>query len=169
MFAGGAALGPVVGGWLLEHYWWGSVFFINVPIIAVFLVAAVLLLPESRDPRPGRIDVLSIVLSMTAMLPFVFGIKQAAEHGFSDPALLGFGVGIASGVLFVRRQHRLVDPLIDMTLFSDRVFSGAIVANLLSLMGTRASSTSQRSSSSSWSASPPCRRRPCCCRDCWSR
>jgi DHA2 family multidrug resistance protein-like MFS transporter len=135
MFAGGAALGPVVGGWLLEHFWWGSVFFINVPIIAIFLVAAVFLLPESRDPRPGRIDGLSIVLSMTAMLPFVFGIKQAAEHGFSDPALIGFGVGIASGVLFVRRQRRLVDPLIDMTLFSDRVFSGAIVANLLSLMG----------------------------------
>ena len=135
MFAGGAALGPVVGGWLLEHFWWGSVFFINVPIIAVFLVAAVLLLPESRDPSPGRIDVPSIVLSMTAMLPFVFGIKQAAEHGLSDPALIGFGVGIASGVMFVRRQHRLVNPLIDMTLFSDRVFSGAIVANLLSLMG----------------------------------
>ncbi|MEV7398014.1 MFS transporter [Aeromicrobium sp. NPDC092404] len=135
MFAGGAALGPVVGGWLLEHFWWGSVFFINVPIIAVFLVAAVFLLPESRDPRPGRIDLASIVLSMTAMLPFVFGIKQAAEHGLSDPTLIGLGVGIVSGVLFVRRQRRIADPLIDMTLFSDRVFSGAIVANLLSLMG----------------------------------
>jgi DHA2 family multidrug resistance protein-like MFS transporter len=135
MFAGGAALGPVVGGWLLEHFWWGSVFFINVPIIVMFLVAAVFLLPESRDPRPGRVDIPSIALSMTAMLPFVIGIKQAAEHGFTDAALIGFGVGVASGVLFVRRQRRLVDPLIDMTLFSDRVFSGAIVANLLSLMG----------------------------------
>ena len=135
MFAGGAALGPVVGGWLLEHFWWGSVFFINVPIILVFLVAAVFLLPESRDPRPGRVDVLSIALSMTAMLPFVFGIKQVAEHGFNDLALIGFGVGVVSGVSFVRRQRRLVDPMIDMTLFSDRVFSGAIVANLLSLMG----------------------------------
>ncbi|AXT86393.1 MFS transporter [Aeromicrobium sp. A1-2] len=134
-FAGGAALGPVVGGWLLEHFWWGSVFLINVPIIAIFLVAAVFLLPESRDPRPGRIDLPSIFLSMTAMLPFVVGIKQVAEHGFSDLALLGFSTGIISGVLFVRRQKRLVDPMVDMSLFSDRIFSGAIVANLLSLMG----------------------------------
>jgi DHA2 family multidrug resistance protein-like MFS transporter len=134
-FAGGAALGPVVGGWLLQHFWWGSVFFINVPIIAIFLVAAVFLLPESRDPRPGRIDLVSIALSMTAMLPFVFGIKQVAEHGPSGLALEAFAVGIVSGVLFVRRQRRIVDPLIDLTLFSDRVFSGAIVANLLSLMG----------------------------------
>ncbi|MBC7632169.1 MFS transporter [Aeromicrobium sp.] len=135
MFAGGAALGPVVGGWLLEHFWWGSVFFINVPIIIVFLVAATVLLPESRDPRPGRIDVVSIVLSMTTMLPLVVGIKQVAEHGFSDLALTGFGVGVASAVAFIRRQRRLRDPMIDMSLFSDRVFSGAIVANLLSLMG----------------------------------
>jgi DHA2 family multidrug resistance protein-like MFS transporter len=135
MFAGGAALGPVVGGWLLEHLWWGSVFFINVPIIVGFLALAVFLLPESRDPSPGRVDVPSIGLSMTAMLPFVFGIKQLAEHGFSDLALTGFAVGMLSTVAFVRRQHRLVDPMIDMTLFSDRVFSGAIVANLLSLMG----------------------------------
>jgi DHA2 family multidrug resistance protein-like MFS transporter len=134
-FAGGAALGPVVGGWLLEHYWWGSVFLINVPIIVVFVVVAVFLLPESRDPHPGRVDVLSIVLSMTAMLPFVIGIKQVAENGPTDIALTGFAVGITSAVLFVRRQRRLVDPMIDMTLFSDRVFSGAIVANLLSLMG----------------------------------
>ncbi|MEJ7634747.1 MFS transporter [Aeromicrobium sp.] len=134
-FAGGAALGPVVGGWLLEHFWWGSVFFINVPIIIVFLAAAIFLLPESRDPRPGRVDLISIVLSLTSMLPFVVGIKQVAEHGFSDLALAGFAVGITSGVVFVRRQHRLVDPMIDMTMFSDRVFSGAIVANLLSLMG----------------------------------
>jgi DHA2 family multidrug resistance protein-like MFS transporter len=135
MFAGGAALGPVVGGWLLEHFWWGSVFFINVPIMVAFLALAVFLLPESRDPSPGRVDVPSIGLSMTAMLPFVFGIKQLAEHGFSDLALTGLAVGILSTVAFVRRQHRLVDPMIDMTLFSDRVFSGAIVANLLSLMG----------------------------------
>jgi DHA2 family multidrug resistance protein-like MFS transporter len=135
MFAGGAALGPVVGGWLLEHYWWGSVFFINVPIIIVFIGAAIFLLPESRDPSPGRVDIPSIVLSLTAMLPTVFGIKQLAEQGFSDVAMTGFAVGIVSAVAFVRRQRRLVDPMIDLALFSDRVFSGAIVANLLSLMG----------------------------------
>ncbi len=135
MFAGGAALGPVVGGWLLEHYWWGSVFFINVPIIMAFLAAAVFLLPESRDPRPGRVDLPSIGLSLSTMLPLVLGIKQLAEHGFSDVSLVSFAVGILSAVAFVRRQRRIVDPMIDLALFSDRIFSGAIVANLLSLMG----------------------------------
>jgi DHA2 family multidrug resistance protein-like MFS transporter len=135
MFAGGAALGPVVGGWLLEHYWWGSVFFINVPIIIVFIGAAVFLLPESRDPRPGRIDIPSIGLSLSAMLPTVMGIKQFAEHGFSDVSVTAFAVGILSAVAFVRRQRRIADPMIDLALFSDRIFTGAIVANLLSLMG----------------------------------
>ena len=135
MFAGGAALGPVVGGWLLEHFWWGSVFFINVPIIVIFLAAAVFLLPESRDPRPGRIDVPSIGLSLATMLPIVFAIKQFAEHGISDLTLLSLGLGVVSGVVFVRRQRRIDDPMIDLALFSDRIFSGAIVANLLSLMG----------------------------------
>jgi DHA2 family multidrug resistance protein-like MFS transporter len=135
MFAGGAALGPVVGGWLLERFWWGSVFFINVPIIVIFLIAAVLLLPESRDPRPGRIDVPSIGLSLATMLPIVFAIKQFAEHGINGLTLLSLAVGVVSAVVFVRRQRRIVDPMIDLALFSDRVFSGAIVANLLSLMG----------------------------------
>ncbi len=135
MFAGGAALGPVVGGWLLERFWWGSVFFINVPIIVIFLIVAVVLLPESRDPRPGRIDVPSIGLSLATMLPIVLAIKQFAEHGISDLMLVSLGVGVSSAVAFVRRQGRIADPMIDLALFSDRVFSGAIVANLLSLMG----------------------------------
>jgi DHA2 family multidrug resistance protein-like MFS transporter len=135
MFSGGAALGPIVGGWLLEHYWWGSVFLINVPIIVIFLGLAFVLLPESKDPNPGRVDVLSIVLSLAAMFPIVFGIKQFAEHGASDLTLTSFGVGIMSVVAFVRRQNRLTSPMLDMALFSNRVFSGAIVSNLLSLMG----------------------------------
>jgi DHA2 family multidrug resistance protein-like MFS transporter len=134
-FAGGSALGPIVGGWLLEHFWWGSVFLINVPLIALFLVLAVLLLPESRDPSPGRIDVPSIVLSMTAMLPVVFAIKQVAEHGLNEVVVTALVVGVVSGYAFIRRQRRLANPLIDLSLFSDRVFSGAIGANLLSFMG----------------------------------
>ena len=135
MFSGGAALGPIVGGWLLEHYWWGSVFLINVPIIVIFLALVYVLLPESKDPNPGRVDVLSIGLTLTAMFPIVFGIKQLAEHGASDLALTAFGVGIMSLIAFVRRQNRLASPMLDMTLFSNRVFNGAIVSNLLSLMG----------------------------------
>lgn len=135
MFSGGAALGPIVGGWLLEHYWWGSVFLINVPLIAIFLGLAYVFLPESKDPDPGRIDVLSIGLSLSSMLPMVFGIKQFAEHGASDLALISFAVGILSVIAFVRRQGRLESPMLDMSLFSNSVFNGAIVSNLLSLMG----------------------------------
>lgn len=135
MFSGGAALGPIAGGWLLEHYWWGSVFLINVPLIVAFLALTYWFLPESRDPDPGRIDLASIALSMTAMLPIVFGIKKFAESGASDLALTAFGVGIVSAVAFVRRQRGRHAPMLDLSLFANRMFSGAIVSNLLSLMG----------------------------------
>jgi DHA2 family multidrug resistance protein-like MFS transporter len=134
-FAGGAALGPVMGGYLLEHFWWGSVFLVNVPIIIVFLAAATFLVPESRDPRPRRLDVSGIVWSMTAMLPFVYGIKQLAEHGLSAEPLGAMALGAFGGAMFVRRLKTSTHPLIDVGLFSDRVFSGAIGANLLSMMG----------------------------------
>lgn len=135
MFSGGAALGPIVGGYLLEHFWWGSVFLINVPLIVIFLGLAFVFLPESKDPNPGRFDVISIVLSLTAMLPIVFGIKQLAQHGVTDLAFVGFVLGVASAVAFVRRQGRLPAPMLDLSLFDNRVFNGAIVSNLLSLMG----------------------------------
>lgn len=134
-FAGGAALGPVVGGYLLEHLWWGSVFLVNVPIIVVFLVAAALLVPESRDPHPGQLDIIGIAWSMTAMLPFVFGIKQVAEHGLAAGPLGAIALGVVGGVMFVHRQKTASHPLIDLGLFSNRAFSGAIGANLLSMMG----------------------------------
>jgi DHA2 family multidrug resistance protein-like MFS transporter len=134
-FAGGAALGPVMGGYLLEHLWWGSVFLVNVPIIVLFLAAAGFLVPESRDPHPGRLDVSGIVWSMAAMLPFVYGIKQLAEHGLSPVPLGAMLLGVAGAAMFVRRLNTSTHPLIDPALFSDRVFSGAIGANLLSMMG----------------------------------
>ncbi|MEO6472477.1 MAG: MFS transporter [Aeromicrobium sp.] len=135
MFSGGAALGPIVGGWLLEHFWWGSVFFINVPLIILFLALAYVFLPESKDPSPGRVDLASIALSLTTMLPIVLGIKELAAHGLSDLAMTAFGVGIMSAFAFVRRQARLTSPMLDLSLFGNRVFNGAIVSNLLSLMG----------------------------------
>jgi DHA2 family multidrug resistance protein-like MFS transporter len=134
-FSGGAALGPVVGGYLLEHLWWGSVFLVNVPIIVVFVGAAALLVPESRDPKPGRLDVLGIGWSMVAMLPFVYGIKQLAEHGLAVGPLGAMALGVLGAVMFVHRQATAAHPLIDLGLFSDRAFSGAIGANLLSMVG----------------------------------
>ncbi len=135
MFSGGAVLGPVIGGYLLEHFWWGSVFLINVPVILVFIPAALWALPESRDPNPGRFDPLSIVLSLTAMVPMVFAIKHIASHGLDDLAWACLALGIGSGWVFVRRQRTSVSPMLDLSLFKNPVFSGALIANALSLMG----------------------------------
>jgi DHA2 family multidrug resistance protein-like MFS transporter len=130
---GGIALGPLVGGVLLEHYWWGSVFLINVPIVVVFLIAGAWLLPESRDPDPGRFDLLSAALSMAAIVPLVYAVKHAIGSGVDAQVLLTAAAGLVSGVLFVRRQRRAADPLIDVTLFRNGAFSGAVVANFVAV------------------------------------
>ncbi|HCU79115.1 MAG TPA: MFS transporter, partial [Microbacterium sp.] len=83
MFSAGAALGPIVGGVLLEHFSWGSVFLMAVPVLVPLLVLAPLLVPESRNPDAGRVDAVSIVLSMAMMVPIVWAIKEFAVHGFS--------------------------------------------------------------------------------------
>ncbi|MGH3691748.1 MAG: MFS transporter [Microbacterium sp.] len=133
-FSAGSALGPIVGGILLEHFAWGSVFLIAVPVLIPLLIAAPLLVPESRDPNPGRIDLISIALSMATMIPVVYAIKSLAVDGPSLKAgawaLLGFGMGY----LFVRRQLRVKSPMLDMALFKRGSFSGAILVNLLSVV-----------------------------------
>lgn len=133
-FSAGSALGPIVGGFLLEHFAWGSVFLIAVPVLIPLLIAALLLVPESRDPHPGRIDLISIALSMATMIPIVYAIKSLAVDGLSLSAggwaLLGFGMGY----LFVRRQLRSKTPMLDMKLFRRGSFSGAILVNLLSVV-----------------------------------
>ncbi|MFD6419723.1 MFS transporter [Streptomyces sp. NPDC060194] len=131
----GAAVGPVVGGFLLEHFWWGSVFLINLPVMAVLVLVGVKLLPESRDPNPGPWDLLSVLLSLVGMVGVVYAIKEAAAHG------AGWGVAVAAalGVIglygFVRRQLTLPSPLLDMRLFRHRGFSGAVLADLLTILG----------------------------------
>src|SRR5690606_32696269 len=129
MFSGGAVLGPVLGGYLLEHFWWGSVFLINVPLIAVFVPAALATVPESRDPRPGPFDPVSVVLSLLAMAPTVFAVKHGATVGLDDLTIAALASGLTAGWLFVRRQRRSAAPMIDLTLFADPVFSGALTAN----------------------------------------
>ena len=138
-FSGGAALGPILGGWLLEHFFWGSVFLINLPVMALILVLVPLLVRESRNPDSGRIDLTSVLLSLGAMLPVVYGIKKTATDGLAVAPVLSLLVGLALGYLFVRRQTRLSDPLIDVDLFRSRVFSVAVVTNLMvvfSLVGS---------------------------------
>ncbi|MBW8871587.1 MAG: MFS transporter, partial [Leifsonia sp.] len=133
-FAAGSALGPIVGGLLLEHFWWGSVFLLAVPVLIPLLVLAPLLVRESRDPAPGPVDVPGIVLSLLTMAPVVYGIKTLAVDGFSPVAVLAIAVGVGCGALFVRRQLRRPIPMLDMRLFTRPAFSGAVVVNLLSVV-----------------------------------
>ena len=117
-FSAGAAIGPLVGGGLLEYFWWGSVFLINVPVMILLLVAAPSLLPEFRDPDARRLDLASALLSIAAVLATIYGLKQIAEHGPAAAPLLSIVVGLLLGAVFVRRQARLDDPLLDLRLFA---------------------------------------------------
>ncbi|GGI47374.1 DHA2 family multidrug resistance protein-like MFS transporter [Agromyces flavus] len=133
-FAAGSALGPIVGGVLLEHFAWGSVFLLAVPVLVPLLVLLPLLIPESRDPAPGRIDVPSILLSLTAMGGTVYGIKHLATEGIDPIGLAAVVVGPALGVVFVRRQLRAETPMLDMRLFRTGSFGGGVLVNLLSVI-----------------------------------
>lgn len=132
-FSVGIALGPVLGGVLLEMFWWGSVFLLGVPVMVVLLVSAPLLLPEYRDPGAGRVDLISVALSLVTVLPAIYGIKRGAEHGVDIWSVAFLVLGVAFGVAFVLRQRQLADPLLDLRLFGDRAFSTALLVLLLGL------------------------------------
>jgi DHA2 family multidrug resistance protein-like MFS transporter len=131
-FSAGGAIGPLAGGVLLEWFWWGSVFLLAVPVMAMLLALGPFLLPEFRDPAAGRPDPLSAVLSLAAVLPVIYGLKQLAQDGLGWPPALSIVAGLALGVGFVRRQQRLADPLLDLRLFANRAFSASLVTNTLS-------------------------------------
>ncbi|MFI5621584.1 MFS transporter [Streptomyces sp. NPDC051567] len=133
MFSLGIAIGPVVGGAMLELFWWGSVFLLGVPIMLLLLVVGPILLPEYRDPDAGRLDLASVGLSLAAILPIVYGLKELANNGIGAVAVLTIVIGLALGVLFVRRQRTLTSPLLDLGLFSNRTFATALVALLVSM------------------------------------
>jgi DHA2 family multidrug resistance protein-like MFS transporter len=123
----GVAVGPVIGGVLLQMFWWGSVFLIGVPVMVVLLIAAPILLPEYRDTTAGRLDLTSVGLSLAAILPIIYGMKELARSGVGTWAVVAVVVGLAAGIAFVRRQRRLPDPLLDLRLFADRAFRTALV------------------------------------------
>ncbi|MEU4765113.1 MFS transporter [Actinosynnema sp. NPDC023794] len=125
-FMGGMVIGPVVGGVLLEHFWWGSVFLMAVPVMVLLLAAAPKLLPEYRDTAAGRLDLASVVLSLGAILPIVYALKETAKDGVSLLNVVVLVVGVAVGVVFVRRQRGLADPVLDLRLFRVRAFSAAV-------------------------------------------
>ncbi|NKY35311.1 MFS transporter [Nocardia speluncae] len=134
MFALGMAAGPIVGGILVAHFWWGAVFLLAVPVSVATLVAAPALLPEFRNDT-SRLDLWSVALSLAALLPAIFAIKHAAAHGIDAQVLAAAALGGAGTIAFVRRQLRLREPLLDIRLFTDRSFSAALSVLLIGLAG----------------------------------
>jgi EmrB/QacA subfamily drug resistance transporter len=125
----GVAIGPVVGGALLEHFWWGSVFLINVPILILGITATSSLVPESRDPKPGRIDVAGVLLSIAGLVLLVYGIINGGDHGFGRPQAWGsLAGGIAMLAAFVVVERRIQYPSLDVKLFSNPRFSAAVAS-----------------------------------------
>jgi DHA2 family multidrug resistance protein-like MFS transporter len=132
-FSAGGAIGPVLGGVLLEHYWWGSVFLLALPVMALLLVLGPRVLPEYRDPGAGRLDLVSAVMSLVAVLAVVFGLKLSAQDGLGWLPAAAVLVGLVVGVIFVRRQLRLADPMIDLRLFRNTAFNASLATNLVGI------------------------------------
>ncbi len=138
-FMGGGALGPLVGGVLLQYFWWGSVFLVAVPTMLVLVLTVPFLVPEFRPAGSGRIDLVSVAMSLVTPLAVVYGIKSLAADGVGPSSLGAIAAGVVVGVLFVRRQRRLDSPLLDLSLFRIPAFAvpagGMIVVGML-LFGT---------------------------------
>ncbi|MGW6510930.1 MFS transporter, partial [Streptomyces niveus] len=129
--AGGVALGSVLSGVMLNHFWWGSIFLINVPAMLLLLVLVPVLVPEFKDPEPGRFDLLSVPLSMGSVLPIVYGLKELAAEGFGTAVAVSLSAGLLIGYVFVRRQRTHTDAMISRELFRGRGFGSGVVLNAL--------------------------------------
>lgn len=125
----GSVIGPLVGGFMLEHFWWGSVFLLAVPAMLLLLLTGPFLLPEYKDPNPGRLDFTSVFLAISAVLATIYGIKEFAKDGldgFTGAPIVALVVGIALGIVFARRQLHLTHPLLDLSLFANAKFSASL-------------------------------------------
>ena len=127
----GGAIGPLLGGVLLEHLWWGSLFLVGVPVMVLLLIVGPILLPEFRDDRAGRLDPISALLSLGGVLAVIFGLKRIAEAGLAWLPAASIVAGVAVGAAFVRRQRQLADPLIDLRLFRAPAFSASLASYML--------------------------------------
>ncbi|MFN8520132.1 MAG: MFS transporter [Chloroflexota bacterium] len=132
-FSAGSAVGPLAGGFVLEHFWWGAVFLLALPVVALLLLLGPVVLPEYRDPDAGRLDLASAVMSLVAVLAVILGLKQLAQDGLDPVAIGSMLLGVVVGALWVRRQLRLPDPMIDLRLLRERAFSAALSINFLTV------------------------------------
>jgi MFS transporter, DHA2 family, multidrug resistance protein len=130
-FSAGAFVGPSIGGPLLELFWWGSVFLMAVPVMALVLVLGPVLLPEYRDPNPGRFDLVSAAMSLVAVLAAIYGLKQIVQDGVGTLPALAIAAGVAIGLVFMQRQRNVNDPLIDLRLFRAPAFAVSLGAYFL--------------------------------------
>jgi len=127
----GGIIGPLLGGVVLEYFWWGSVFLLGVPVMVLLLLVGPRLLPEFRDPVAEPVDIFSAVLSLAGVLLVIYGLKRVAENGPELPAFISVAAGVIVGVVFVRRQPKLAHPLIDLRLFRSPTFTTALATYLL--------------------------------------
>jgi DHA2 family multidrug resistance protein-like MFS transporter len=132
-FSAGGAIGPVLGGVLLEYFWWGSVFLLTLPVMGLLLVLGPRVLPEFRNPEAGRLDLRSAGMSLAGVLAVIYALKQIAQDGFGTLPALSILAGLVIGFLFLRRQRRLADPLIDLGLFRIPAFNVSLATNVLSV------------------------------------
>ncbi len=130
-FSAGSAIGPLIGGALLEYFWWGSVFLLGVPVMLLLLALGPMLLPEARDPNASRLDVISAGLSLGAVLLVIYGVKQSAQDGLNALSALAILAGLVIAGIFVRRQRTLADPLLDLGLFRSPAFSASLITYTL--------------------------------------
>jgi EmrB/QacA subfamily drug resistance transporter len=135
----GVAAGPITGGWLLEHFWWGSIFFVNVPIAVVAIVGGVLFVPTSRDPATPPVDVAGLILSAIGVTALVYTIIEGPTYGWtSGRSIAGFGLAAAVLSVFAWWERRRRYPMLDLSVFANRRFSGgslAVTAGFLTLFG----------------------------------
>jgi MFS transporter, DHA2 family, multidrug resistance protein len=132
-FSAGGVVGPILGGILLAQFWWGSVFLLAVPFMAALLLLGPRLLPEYRDPSAGRLDLLSVALSLIAILALVFGLKQLAQDGVGALSIGAIAVGLVVGAVWARRQLTSDDPMFDLRLFRIPRFTTSLLINFLAI------------------------------------
>jgi len=139
VMTGGIALGSVLSGVLVQYFWWGSVFLVNLPAMALLLVLGPVLLPESKNPSPGPFDWVSVPLSLAAVLPVIYGLKEIPSEGWHPLYVVSVAVGLLFAALFAHRQRTHATPLVPPALLKGRGFTPALVLNLvasLAMMGS---------------------------------